>query len=273
MGVNIISNIDKSKNLEPCNIHLPFTPEDIELYLEWVGTQMNMDKRMPDNSDGKSKNRGLWRPIVLVIVIVAVLILASRLGLGKRLGELQSWIKDMGIWGSLVFVLIYIAAVIAGIPGSAITAAAGVLFGSVLGVILVSVGSTIGASLAFLIARYFARDAISRWISTKEKFNRLDQLTEEHGAIIVAIMRLVPLFPFNLLNYGFGLTRVRFWTYAFWSWLCMLPGTILYVVGTDAITKGISQGRVPWMLIAVAVGAGAILAVLIYFARRKLKEK
>ena len=231
-----------------------------------------MDSNADQNSDGKSKNRGLWRPVVLIAVIIAVLIIARVLGLGERLGQLQDWIEGLGFLGYLVFAGIYIVAVVAGIPGSAITIAGGVLFGAVVGVILVSIGSTVGASLAFLVARYFARDAIARWLAAKEKFSRLDKLSEEHGAVIVAITRLIPIFPFNLLNYGFGLTRVRFWTYVFWSWLCMLPMTILYVVGTGAITKGISEGQVPWALIGVALAAGFILALLVRHARRKLKS-
>ena len=83
----------------------------------------------------------------------------------------------------------------------------------------------------------------------------------------------MPIFPFNLLNYGFGLTRVRFWTYVFWSWLCMLPGTVLYVVGADAFTKGIAEGRVPWALVGTLVAAAVILTLLVRHARRKLQAK
>ena len=224
-------------------------------------------------SSTKGKVHGWWRPVVLIALVITVLILARVFGLGERLGQLQDWIKGLGALGYVAFVLIYIVATVAAIPGSALTIAAGVLFGSVLGIILVSIASTTGASLACLIARYFARDATARWLSRNEKFKRLDQLTEEHGAIIVAITRLVPLFPFNLLNYGFGLTKVRFFTYVFWSWLCMLPGTALYVIGADVVTKGISQGRIPWVLIGAVVVAFIIMALLIRLARRKLKDK
>jgi uncharacterized membrane protein YdjX (TVP38/TMEM64 family) len=224
-------------------------------------------------SDKKGGKQGLWRPILLLIVIIAVLVLARVLGLGERLSLLRDWIRSLGAWGPAVFVLLYIAAVVAAVPGSALTVAAGALFGSIFGVVIVSIGATIGASLAFLISRYFARDAVARWLSDKETFRRLDRLTEEYGAIIVALTRLVPIFPFNLLNYGFGLTRVRFWTYVFWSWLCMLPGTILYVVGADAIAKGIAQGRVPWALVGILVAAAIVLAFLVRFARRKLQAK
>jgi len=173
----------------------------------------------------------------------------------------------------VVFVLLYAGAAVAALPGSALTLVAGALFGSVHGVIYVSIASTLGASLSFLISRYFAREAVAAWLSTKEKFRRLDELTERHGAIIVAITRLVPLFPFNILNYGFGLTRVRFRTYVFWSWLCMLPGTILYVVGADAVFKSIRGGRVPWVLAIVLAAAIAVLVVLVRLARRKLESE
>jgi uncharacterized membrane protein YdjX (TVP38/TMEM64 family) len=86
----------------------------------------------------------------------------------------------------------------------------------------------------------------------------------------VALTRLTPIFPFNLLNYGFGLTRVPFRTYLFWSWLCMLPGAFLYVVGADAVTKGVAQGKVPWTLVGGAAVAAAAITALAHFARRKL---
>jgi uncharacterized membrane protein YdjX (TVP38/TMEM64 family) len=228
-------------------------------------------KTREELASGNRKTRGEWKPILLLAAIVIIFVLAKGLGVGERLGELRQWIDSLGKWGPLVFIAFYVLAVVAALPGSALTVAAGALFGSVSGVILVSIAATLGAGLAFLIARYFARDAAARWLSQKEKFRRLDQLTEEHGAVIVALTRLVPIFPFNLLNYGFGLTRVPFWTYLFWSWLCMLPGTVLYVVGADVFTSGISRGRVPWVLIGALAGAGIVLAVLVRYARTKLK--
>jgi len=224
-------------------------------------------------AEKKSKAQGLWRPVALIAAIVMIIIAAKVLGLGDRLGAMRDWIQALGAWGPAVFVFMYAAAVVAALPGSALTVAAGALFGSVLGVIVVSIASTLGAALSFLVARYFARGAVAGWLSDKEKFRRLDRMTEERGAIIVALTRLVPIFPFNLLNYGFGLTRVPFWTYVFWSWLCMLPGTVLYVVGADVVTKAVVQGEVPWLLVGALVAAAAVLAVLVRQARRKLQNK
>ncbi len=211
-----------------------------------------------------------WRPLLLLAVVIGLFMLARALGLGEKLGLMRGWIASLGNWGPVVFILIYAAATVAAVPGLALTLLAGGLFGSLKGSIVVSLGATLGAALAFLVARYFARQSVARWLAGNEKFARLDRLTERHGAIIVAITRLVPLFPFNLLNYGLGLTRVPFWSYLFWSWLCMLPATVIYVVGADAIFKGLAQGRVPWGLVAVAAAGAVALVFIIRQARRRL---
>lgn len=218
------------------------------------------------------KKGGLWKPVVLIGAVILILVFAKMFGIGERLGALREWIESLGALGPVVFIVLYIVAVVAAFPGSVLGVGAGALFGSVVGVIAVSIGSTIGASAAFLIARYFARDATARWLLRSEKFKKLDSMTEKHGAIMVALTRLVPIFPFNLLNYGFGLTRVPLWTYVFWSWLCMLPGTIVYVVGADAFIKGIREGRIPWGLIGIVAGVLVLLTVIALFAKKRLKE-
>jgi len=215
----------------------------------------------------------MWRPIVLMSLVVAVIVLSYIFGIGERLVALRDWIQSLGALGPVVFVFIYAGATVAALPGLAITIVAGAIFGSLVGVIVVSIASTFGASMAFLIGRYFARDATATWLAKREKFKRLDDLTEKHGAIIVALVRLVPLFPFNLVNYGFGLTKVRFWTYVLWSWLCMLPGTVLYVVGTDAVIQAIVRKKVPWTLIGIVIAVGILLVLLVTVARRRLHEE
>lgn len=216
---------------------------------------------------------GLIRPVILLLILVTLIVAARSLDLGQYLGELRGWIDGLGWLGPIAFVLIYAIAVVAAIPGSAMTVIAGAIFGSVTGVIVVSIAATLGAALSFLVARYVAREPIARRLSGTAAFRRLDDLTEHHGATIVALTRLVPIFPFNLLNYGFGLTRVRFWTYVFWSWLCMLPGTVLYVVGADAVSKAISRGELPWRLLAGVGVATAVVLTLVRLARSKLRQK
>ena len=221
---------------------------------------------------GTVRMAGWWKPGLLVLAIGVILTGARLLGLGEGLDGLREWIDSLGPWGPLVFVFLYAVAVVSALPGSALTVASGALFGSVLGVAVVSAGSTLGASLCFLISRYLARNAVSEWLNKNDTFRRLDQLTRDRGAMVVALTRLVPLFPFNLLNYGFGLTAVPFRTYVFWSWLCMLPGTLVYVIGGDAFAQGLGKGGIPWSLLAAIGFAGVLLVTLVRLARRKLTE-
>jgi uncharacterized membrane protein YdjX (TVP38/TMEM64 family) len=239
-----------------------------------VKTNPASEPGFQDQPGGQGAPGRQWRrPVILLALVIAILMVARFLGLADKLGDLRDWIKGLGSLGALVFILIYVVAVVAAIPAAPISVAAAALFGSVWGVILINIGATLGAGLAFLVGRYFARDAVVNWLGHNEKFRRLDQLTEEHGAIIVALTRLVPIFPFNLLNYGFGLTRVPFWTYAFWTWLCIIPGTVLYVVGADAVLQGVAQGRVPWTLV-LTFGAALIgLTILVRIAKHRLEAK
>ena len=224
------------------------------------------------STSSRTERKGLWKPILLLAVVVAALVAAKVFNLGEQLAGLQGWIHSFGPWGVAVFVVLYVVMTVAMLPGSVLTLAAGAMFGSLVGVIAVSIGSTIGVSLAFLISRYFARDAVEGWFSGNEKLHKLDQMTERQGAAIVAITRLVPLFPFNLLNYGFGLTRVKFGTYVLWSWLCMLPGTVLYVMSGDAVAQGLAGGGIPWGLVAAVAGIAVVLFVVVGKARGKLGD-
>jgi uncharacterized membrane protein YdjX (TVP38/TMEM64 family) len=212
------------------------------------------------------------KPILLLAAVVLIIIISAKLGIGEKLGALQDWIRSLGVLGPLVFMIIYAVATVAALPGSALSIVAGAIFGPVLGVITVIFAATLGASLAFLVSRYFARNSIEKWLEGSEKFRKLDELTERHGDIMVAITRLLPIFPFNLLNYGFGLTKVPFRTYVLWSFVCMLPGTILYVVGSAAIAEAVREGKVPWILVMVVAMILGIIVVLSRQARKKLKE-
>ena len=223
---------------------------------------------------GKASRLSARRRVALLLLIVGVGIIAARwLGAGQQIAALRDWIRALGSLGPAVYIAIYAAGVVAAVPGSLLSVGAATLFGSAVGIVVVSVGATLGASLAFLVARYLARDAVVERFSHMELFQRLDRMTEERGAVIVALTRLIPLFPFNLLNFGFGLTRVRFGTYVFWSWLCMLPGIVVFVVGTDAVVQFILMGRAPWLLLALLSGGAVVLAGLIRFARKQAGEE
>jgi uncharacterized membrane protein YdjX (TVP38/TMEM64 family) len=138
------------------------------------------------------------------------------------------WVESLGYIGGLVFMLIYIVSTVAFIPGSVLTLGAGVLFGVVLGSIYVFVGATLGAIAAFLVGRYLARNWVSKKIEGNQEFAAIDRALAHAGFKIVLLTRLSPVFPFNLLNYAFGVTGVTFKDYTLAS-VGMFPGTVMYV--------------------------------------------
>lgn len=207
----------------------------------------------------------------LAAVFAASFVFAKEFKLDEHIETLRGYLHSLGVMGPVVFSLLYIVGVVAAFPALVLTLIMGALFGPVMGIVLVSIASTLGVSLCFLIARHFARERVTTWLSRYEKFSELDRLSEEHGAVIVLLTRLVPVLPFWFINYGFGLTRVPFKTYLLWSWLGMLPGTVVYVLSANAITQGVTQGRVPFKLVSVILAAVVLLTALVRAAKKKLR--
>ncbi len=205
--------------------------------------------------------RGLWRPAIVVVAIAIVVALLSPGQIAEEIDETRQWFRALGVPGVLIFLGFYVLAAVALVPQSALKIAAGAVFEAPVGIFVASAGSTVGAAACFLIARYIARGSLLQRLKKRPKFRRLDRMTAEHGTIMVASSRLFPIFPGNLLNYAFGLTQVRMKTFVLWSWLCMLPGIVVIVVGTDAAVQGVEEGRVPWGQVGVVIlGLGAMLA-------------
>jgi uncharacterized membrane protein YdjX (TVP38/TMEM64 family) len=224
-----------------------------------------------------------FRPKILLIAIAAIAILygAHRIGAGPWLTDTLDWIRGLGALAPIAFIAIYIAACVAFVPGSILTIGAGVIFGVVRGSIYVSIAATLGATAAFLVGRYVARDWVSARLEGNAKFRAIDQAVGREGWKIVILTRLSPVFPFNLLNYAYGLTRVTLRDYFFASWAGMIPATILYVYvgslsGDLARAAGGGAGRTPAQWAFTAVGFIATVAVVVYVTRigaRALREK
>lgn len=172
---------------------------------------------------------------------------------------LERELARFGPWAPLLFVLFYAAATVLFVPGSAFSLAGGALFGPVWGTVWNLTGATFGAALAFLAARYLASD----WVAKRsgERLDRVMRGVESEGWRFVAFVRLVPLFPFNLLNYALGLTRVGFGVYVLTSAVCMIPGALAYTwlgyAGRQAVTGG--ENIMRDVLIAIGVLAAALL--------------
>ncbi len=176
------------------------------------------------------------RFIILVAFIIASVAFVSVTGLDEYLDQerLRAWISGYGLWGPIAYMLLYSVAPSLMLPGLPITVAGGILFGPVGGTVYTSIGATIGASAAFLIARYMGRGWVEDMLK-EGRWKELDLEVERRGWKIVAFTRLIPLFPFNLLNYAFGLTRIRFSHYAAASFVFMLPGITAYVVFSSSL--------------------------------------
>ena len=194
--------------------------------------------------------------------------------------EFITRLAGLGAWAPLAFVLAYILATVALVPGSILTLAAGALFGLWKGVLLAFIAATLGAAAAFLVARHLARDFVHRRLGGDQRVAAIDRAIGDHGRKIVFLLRLSPAFPFNLLNYLLGLTTVRFTDYLIAS-LGMLPGTFLYVyygkvVGDVARLAGPNPVRgTPAYYALLGVGLAAtitVVAVVTRAARRTLRS-
>ncbi|MEI6442655.1 MAG: TVP38/TMEM64 family protein [Nostocales cyanobacterium ELA583] len=191
------------------------------------------------------------------------------------------WINSLGAVGGIVFIGIYIIATLAFLPASILTLGAGVIFSITWGSLYVFIGATLGATAAFLIGRYLAKGWVKEKISSYKKFATIDQAVSKKGLKIVLLMRLSPLFPFNLLNYALGITSVSFSDYFLGS-VGMIPGTIMYVylgslAGDIALISSKNQPSnmiLHWVI--QLIGFIATIAVTVYvtkIAKKALEEE
>jgi len=217
--------------------------------------------------------------IALVVLAVVALVVAGRAA-GAHFAAFAAWVQGLGPAGPLVFIAAYAAAVVAFVPGSILTLAAGAIFGLVPGTLYVLVAATLGSALAFLISRYVARSVVEKRLAGDPKLVAIDRAIGAEGRKIVLLLRLSPAFPFSVLNYALGLTRVRFTDYLLAS-IGMLPGTLLYVYSgklagdVAALASGATVAKGAGYYTLLGVGLVATLAVTLYvtrIARRALSQ-
>jgi uncharacterized membrane protein YdjX (TVP38/TMEM64 family) len=237
-----------------------------------------MDLEMMKGRNAKSERHAVkrtvpWKWIGLAIVIIALLIAVRVLPVTDWLTRFNYWVAHLGVWGVLLFILVYVVATMLFFPASILTIGAGFIFGVMLGTVTVSIAATAGAALAFLIARYLARDQIEHKVAGNPRFERIDRAIGERGAKLVFLLRLSPLIPFNLSNYFYGLTSVKFWPYVLASWIGMLPGTLLYVylgaTGKAGLSgaAGQTSDHSPWEYALFGVGLIATVVVTVWVTR------
>ncbi len=167
--------------------------------------------------------------MALAALVVGLLVAARLLPVSQWVREFQSWVAGKGVWGGVLYGLVYVAGALVFVPAWLMTIGAGLVFGAWWGTVVVSLSSTLGAAGAFLIARYLARSRVEAFARRNEKFAAIEAAIREKGWRVVFLLRLSPLVPYNLSNYLYGLTPLRFGSYVLASWAGMLPATVLYV--------------------------------------------
>ena len=207
---------------------------------------------------------------ILAIALVALVIAAFTLPIVDWLAAFFAWVQANPAIAWVVFIAFYVGAVVLMLPGSILTLGAGYLFGLGYGFAIVSFASTVGATCAFLVGRFFARQWVAGKLSAMPRFAALDRAVGERGALVVLLTRLSPAFPFTLLNYALGLTQVPLRTYVLVSWLGMMPGTLLYVYlgsiaqNLTAVFSGeLAESPVGNTLLYLGLAATLALTVLI----------
>ncbi|BAU10623.1 hypothetical protein LEP3755_11090 [Leptolyngbya sp. NIES-3755] len=195
--------------------------------------------------------------------------------------EVLSWIQNLGAGGAIAFVALYTIAAVLFVPGTILTLGAGAVYGVLLGSVYVFVGATCGAIAAFLVGRYLARDWVTRKIEGNSKFKAIDEAVSKEGLKVVLLTRLSPVFPFTLLNYAYGLTRVTLKDYAI-GCLGMIPGILMYVyigslagslatLGTTQLSREAELAQ--WTLRIVGFIATVVVTVYVTrIAKNALKE-
>jgi uncharacterized membrane protein YdjX (TVP38/TMEM64 family) len=233
-------------------------------------------------SSAASKS-AMSRLVALMIIVVALFLAMRFLPVQHWLRNFSDWVGQMGVAGIFIFIGVYAVATVLLAPGAILTIGAGFAFGLWKGFLAVSVGATLGASLAFLVARFIARDKVEAIAKGNEKFRSIDNAIGKQGAKLVFLLRLSPVIPFNLSNYFYGLTSVKFWPYVLASWIGMMPGTFLYVyIGTagkaavSAATgdEAMKHGWQYWTFMSIGLAATIIVTIWVTkIARDAVKEK
>ncbi len=211
------------------------------------------------------------RLLVVAAVIVAALATLRVLPVQQYLASFLDWVDGLGVWGPVILAAAYVPATVLFVPGAALTLGSGFTFGVLLGTVVVSIGSTLGSTAAFLLGRTLVRDWVASKVKSNPRFEAIDRAVETSGFKIVLLTRLSPMFPYNLLGYMYGLTSVRLRDYVLASWIGMLPGTLLYVyLGSAAknlaaaAAGGAGQrGTVEWVFFGAGLVATLVVTVVV----------
>jgi uncharacterized membrane protein YdjX (TVP38/TMEM64 family) len=226
----------------------------------------------PGRASGAGPRR-VWPLVAAGAFVLALVVLGRAIDVGSRLAAAQEWTAALGVLAPAVYVVVYVLATLIGVPGMPFTLLSPVLFGAGPAFVVMVVGSAISAALGFLIARYLARDALAERLAGTDGFARLSRLVEEHDWAVIPVLRIVPIAPFAVVNYGFGLTGISFWRYFGWSETAMVPMNAVLVLGAGFFYDATTHGTASWPLLGAAAAAALVLIGLAALGRKALARE
>ena len=229
---------------------------------------------MKQAADGgaDTRHRSWWKLSFALLAVVGSMVAAWQLGVFEMLtvdniDRLNAWFDGLGWWAPVVFVLLWIAASVLFLPGLAITIVGGLVFGAVWGTIWTTVGANLGAVAAFLVGRYAARGMVEGMVEKNQALKKIDEGVRRQGWRMLMVTRLVPVFPFNVQNYVYGLTDIPLRTYVLVTLPCMLPATITYNFAAGSVRTG-DFGRTLWYL-GIAAVSFVLLSMIPGWVRKR----
>jgi uncharacterized membrane protein YdjX (TVP38/TMEM64 family) len=221
----------------------------------------------------------MMKKLLVFALIIAAALASWFLFLQDHLPTFMEWVREQGLWGAVLVGLGYALATVLMIPGSLVTLLIGAIYGPWLGTALVSPASVLGATLAFLLGRTVFRPSMEAKMANSPRFTALQGAMEKQGFKILTFVRLSPIFPFTLVNYAFGLTRVSLGAYILGSFLGMLPGTLMYVYLGSAVgdvaslaSEGLGETDIGWQGQALKWGGLAATLIVTIFITRVAKK-
>lgn len=211
-----------------------------------------------------------WFRVLLILFIIGVVFLILRL-LNVDFStvseeEFRNWVKSQGIWGPIIYIIVYVLRPLIFFPASVLSATAGVIWGTALGFFYLQIAANISALAEFFIARYFARGAIEKYLKGRA-FN-LDKKIEKHGFLTVLLIRLIPNVAWDIQNLSLGLTRVKFRDYFLATLIGIMPGSFAFVFFGASLINVLFNPKNFWVIITAV-----LLFVGIYYLQKYIKKR
>ena len=229
-------------------------------------------KKPTEKKKNTSRVVGIGLALLTIVVVAQITGLTGYVSLDS-LSRLRDWINGFGAVAPIVFIIVYVIAVVTFLPATPLTLLAGLVFGAVWGTVWAWIGATLGATLAFLVGRYAARGLVESWAANNERIKQLDEGVEKHGWRMLLITRLVPVFPFSLQNYAYGITKVGLGTYVLLTAVCIVPGVIAYTFAGGSLAAASEDLTKTFIYLGIAAVFFVLVSLVPTWIRKKRKAR